>query len=459
MKKVLHFMNRRIVPVLMALVIAFFSVVIPCSRVEASTIVAPVGGFSYFDLTFSLLQTTGFEASIFKEDGTQKSFTEEMYDELCDTFDIWCYNNFETTDADEIKDQLRALPGAIANGTVTVTKALWEALKGYASDAYAYLSTHFQGDKTQYVVDGKYTWAYVQAVCGCIPTYYSLSDVFESTTYPFIIGKTSSGEFFYSDAYISSESYFYINYFGIRSTTSDRSQDHSRYAYVWTPGDSGRTVYAGQANGLFLDAFILDVNAGAFVPDISVSNWKDVADANKDVVWPKQDLAVDKVSTSTWEDALASDLVIPGEAADTAVITLTDTGEDSVTIPGTITDDPAIDHPAVDDPSTDATENVDPGLFQTLFDKVADVGDITTLFPFCIPFDIVTLVKGMQAEKKPPVWHFEYYFEDLDYTFEFTVDMTDYEQYIKIFRAGIVIFWVITLMFVTIRYSSGIAKD
>ena len=69
------------------------------------------------------------------------------------------------------------------------------------------------------------------------------------------------------------------------------------------------------------------------------------------------------------------------------------------------------------------------------------------------------MIKGMQADQKPPVWSFKFHFKTINYTFEVTVDMSDYEKYIKIFRAGIVIFYIIILMLVTIRYSSGIVKD
>lgn len=112
------------------------------------------------------------------------------------------------------------------------------------------------------------------------------------------------------------------------------------------------------------------------------------------------------------------------------------------------------------DTDTDTDTDIDE---ETLTDTVNSVlsngGKITQVFPFCIPFDIVSMIKGMKSAKKAPVWHFKYYFKPIDYTFEFTVDMSDYEQYIKIFRAGFVIFYVITLMLLTIRYSSGIVKD
>lgn len=84
-------------------------------------------------------------------------------------------------------------------------------------------------------------------------------------------------------------------------------------------------------------------------------------------------------------------------------------------------------------------------------------GDITKLFPFCIPFDLVRLIKGMNAEKKPPVFHFEHEFKSIDYTFVVDVDLSDYDKYIKLFRYGMQIFYIFALMFLTAKISTYFA--
>lgn len=86
-------------------------------------------------------------------------------------------------------------------------------------------------------------------------------------------------------------------------------------------------------------------------------------------------------------------------------------------------------------------------------DKLGKYGDITKLFPFCIPFDIVNLIKGMSAEKAPPIFHFKYYFKSINYTFKVDVDLSQYAKYIKLFRYGMQIFYILALMFMTIRIS------
>lgn len=84
-------------------------------------------------------------------------------------------------------------------------------------------------------------------------------------------------------------------------------------------------------------------------------------------------------------------------------------------------------------------------------------GDITKLFPFCIPFDLVRLIKGMSAEKEPPVFHFEHEFKSIDYTFVVDVDLSDYDKYIKLFRYGMQIFYILALMFLTAKISTYFA--
>lgn len=84
-------------------------------------------------------------------------------------------------------------------------------------------------------------------------------------------------------------------------------------------------------------------------------------------------------------------------------------------------------------------------------------GDITKLFPFCIPFDLIRLIKGMSADKQPPVFHYEHEFKDINYTFVVDVDLSNYDKYIKLFRFGMQIFYIIALMFLTSKISNYFA--
>lgn len=85
-------------------------------------------------------------------------------------------------------------------------------------------------------------------------------------------------------------------------------------------------------------------------------------------------------------------------------------------------------------------------------------GNITKYFPFCIPWDIVALIKNMNAQKSPPVFHFEYYFKAIDYNFVVDVNLEDYWKYIKIFRWGLTIFFIIGLFFLTDKLTTFVHK-
>lgn len=85
-------------------------------------------------------------------------------------------------------------------------------------------------------------------------------------------------------------------------------------------------------------------------------------------------------------------------------------------------------------------------------------GNITKYFPFCIPWDIVALIKTMNAQKSPPVFHFEYYFKAINYNFVIDVNLEDYWKYIKIFRWGLTIFFIIGLFFLTDKLTTFVHK-
>lgn len=85
-------------------------------------------------------------------------------------------------------------------------------------------------------------------------------------------------------------------------------------------------------------------------------------------------------------------------------------------------------------------------------------GNITKYFPFCIPWDMIALIKSLNASKKAPVFHFEHYFEAINYNFVIDVNLEDYWKYIKIFRWGMTIFFVIGLFFVTVKFTTFVYR-
>ena len=84
--------------------------------------------------------------------------------------------------------------------------------------------------------------------------------------------------------------------------------------------------------------------------------------------------------------------------------------------------------------------------------------DLREIFPFCIPFDLIHLLKVFEADAEAPVFEFPLDIEMdnpwtgekvVDYHHTFKLDMSDYEDVIKILRIFQVIFFIIALMLIT----------
>lgn len=104
------------------------------------------------------------------------------------------------------------------------------------------------------------------------------------------------------------------------------------------------------------------------------------------------------------------------------------------------------------DPNTG--ELIDPNI-----PSVADrAGNWKRLFPFCIPWDMMELVKTLKADKKAPRFTFKYTFEKINYTWVVDVNMADYWKYIKIFRWGMTIFFIIGLFFLTSKITTFVHR-
>lgn len=84
--------------------------------------------------------------------------------------------------------------------------------------------------------------------------------------------------------------------------------------------------------------------------------------------------------------------------------------------------------------------------------------DLTKVFPFCIPFDLIHLFKVLDAEPEAPVFKIPIELKVdnpfngksiVDYEDTIVIDLSDYEQPIKVIRIFEVIFFLIGLMLIT----------
>ena len=99
------------------------------------------------------------------------------------------------------------------------------------------------------------------------------------------------------------------------------------------------------------------------------------------------------------------------------------------------------------DDKTDKKEDTDkpeiPGI-------VADdlTADLKSIFPFCIPFDLINCIKGLSAEGEAPKWVMKIPMPT-GYTWTITVDMADYEGVVRIFRLGEDLLFIVGLIMIT----------
>ena len=109
----------------------------------------------------------------------------------------------------------------------------------------------------------------------------------------------------------------------------------------------------------------------------------------------------------------------------------------------------AIDRSKTDDKTDDKEDNkpVTPDIPST--DIGADLtADLKSIFPFCIPFDLIACIKGLVAEGEPPKWVIKIPMP-LDYTWTIVVDMAEFDGVVKIFRAGEDILFIVGLIMIT----------
>lgn len=74
--------------------------------------------------------------------------------------------------------------------------------------------------------------------------------------------------------------------------------------------------------------------------------------------------------------------------------------------------------------------------------------DLKSIFPFCIPFDLIACIKGLAADPEAPAWNIKIPMPT-NYTWTITIDMSDYEGVVRIFRIGEDLLFIVGLIVVT----------
>lgn len=453
--------------------------------------------YTYFDLMSGLFAETGMDFGL-KDDYYTKSDRvsgKQVWNNFC----TWVENKAKTlalpvevvnkTVFDEFKD----LPNKVTSAGVTMSEKLSEllakVLPTFASDT--------SGGGFSEIKSFEAAAAIIAAVCGTsakdVPKYGYFSngymlDIFTDGKVIYITEfdravELRDGYYEYSDGsgsgacygikfsdglYYSSEkiypmsSYSWIVHNGV-FTVSDGTSIND-YAKVKTVDDN--TVYVPGVGYKTNWDILKDILNDRVTTDAEEEAWNSRYNFDKD---NKDDKEKKKKDNEKDKLPVAIPIVFPNKKPDS---TEKDTEKDTESdVPGK---DPS-KNPMINpdtgryiDPDTgydidpDTGKLIDPDtgeLIDPNIPSIADkAGNWKRLFPFCIPWDMMELVKTLKADKKAPRFTFKYTFEEINYTWVVDVNMADYWEYIKIFRWGMTIFFIIGLFFLTTKITTFVHR-
>lgn len=477
MKKVL----KKSIPLLMAVIVLFQTVYSSVETAKAAAL-PEVIYYTYWDLISSLYGVCGYDTKIDESVINNHSVTGKQ---AWDNFVTFVENSakvnykFLSDGASKCFSELKNLVNNVTDKGFSITQDLYDMLKSVFADQVVNESLVASG---QYATVSSFDDAaqIIASMCGCL-----VSDVprygYYKNGYLNIYLSNGCIYIFYTLKPVS-----FITKSGVCYIGEDGCSSFGGLTYYNSLFHSGSIPGTSDYNWLIKNTLIVDnssigaqVSEGACpkeVPEVVPwrkevtvpDEWRVIPgggsdeDPDKDPeknpdalpVWlPIKPLKPDKPdstedpSTETPEDPNKKD--DPDKKKDPVVNPIINPSTGNVVDPNTGLDiDPATGK--LIDPDTG--ELIDPDMSDSV-NKVNKYGDITKLFPFCIPFDLVKLIKGMSAEKAPPVFHFEHKFKGINYTFVVDVDLSDYDKYIKVFRFGLQVIFVITLMFLTVKFS------
>lgn len=75
--------------------------------------------------------------------------------------------------------------------------------------------------------------------------------------------------------------------------------------------------------------------------------------------------------------------------------------------------------------------------------------DLSTVFPFCVPFDLVALLKTLSAPAQTPKFEIPIDFPAIDYQYTFVIDLSFLDSAAQVFRACITVSFILALISIT----------
>ncbi|RHQ44528.1 MULTISPECIES: hypothetical protein [unclassified Roseburia] len=220
----------------------------------------------------------------------------------------------------------------------------------------------------------------------------------------------------------------------------------------------GRVLYStipidGVRGDLAPDVIFPNILGGLSVPDsiLDLINSGTYPDAY-DVVTPGQTAGEDEAGNRVINgdiDVPVSDIPVGGVAEGDAVIDLPIPGVTPVDKVGDVVIDTDI---PIDDVIDDST-NPDPPTDDK--DNQLKYEGWTTIFPFCIPFDLVRCFEVLKAKPVAPDWEYTLRVDSLNFEYTFHLNFNKVRPLVTIFRTGVLLTFIVGLILVTRNIIKG----
>jgi hypothetical protein len=469
--------------------------------------------YTYWDLVSSIFAAEGYDMSI--KNGNDKISTPDRVTgrQLWNNIKTWV--KLKTQDAKEVFDEFVALPKFVTAEGITMSKELYELLGDFCAEYSSFSGTCDYGDYSataEYIhsimgITGDYKWT-----GGTTDEYNIWIGLKNGETLNLIQYGSEKCMFTMDASYVDLKLDTTQWGYGVWY-----SYDGSRYQSSSAAGFSANSALK-QTSSQILSSIsekpVWIIKQGVFYPDV-IDKVKDAVDLKNAPDHPSApgknwDWSDDNTATFPWwyypnwlEDSMrrqgVTDEKMPDGDPDDGddnkdkngkswkdilpalipwvptVVNPTETEKDSEKGTEKDTESDSKKNPMINpdtgryiDPDTgydidpDTGKLIDPDTGELIEPDIPSTagkaGNWKRLFPFCIPWDMMELIKSMQADKKAPVFEFKYTFKAVNYTWVVKVDMADYWKYIKIFRWGMTIFFIIGLFFLTVKFTTFVQR-
>lgn len=446
-----------------------FSIIINSYGTAYAAAVLPVT-YGMGEVWWTLCASMGISFELTGTDAVQ-----EFAKEMKDTFDLWVTDNgFNEIDANAIKEEIAGLPSKVKDGAMTLSQKAWDALKSFRlellkddNDINISSNVYDLDSFSSSIADINLSSSAISKLYSILCRYKSVYIDYCNYTNSYYFGFSNriiekvdlnisnmSGYVYYTDGAKFCIGYGNTNY---EYSISDESVNSVHGSHNCT-----RCLCVGYMNLIsniltkLHDSLAYDLCpvTQPYLDGYDVvtkgRTWSDTNGLTGDLILNiPTDLVGQDVITGglTWEDIMDRIGVIPVDTVGDVVIPWDDTLDVPETIPDAIdrVNDTTIDKPGTedkDDEKTDEDEDLDIKI-------PSAVGDLKKQFPFCIPFDLIDCVKMFSADAKAPKWEFDIYIKPIKYHWILTIDMSDYETLVKLFKTGQVILFIVGLAILT----------